>query len=101
MPHDLGKGEGTWLDNVFFILACIHSWEGYRLQCPEYWSIDKNVTLWELLKKSSTPAGILDEIEKETIGRFSDKNLSPPVSAMVMYVRRLWQYIYWININRI
>ncbi len=44
---------------------------------PEYWSIDKNVTLWELLKKSSTPAGILDEIEKETIGRFSDKTCRP------------------------
>ena len=40
---------------------------------PEYWPIDKNVSLWELLRKSSTPAGILDEIERETIGRFSDK----------------------------
>lgn len=40
---------------------------------PEYWSIDKNVTLWELLRKSSTPQGILEELERETIGRFSDK----------------------------
>ena len=44
---------------------------------PEVWSIEEGVTLWDILREHATPEGIMDELEREVVGRFSDEVYLP------------------------
>ena len=44
---------------------------------PEYWSINKEQTLWDVLRQTSTPKGIMDELEDNVVGKFTDEVYIP------------------------
>lgn len=63
------------------------------LNIPEYWSIDKKVSSWDLLRHSTTPLGLIPELEQNVIGHFSNRIYTPGGRNSEAYTAFIASYI--------
>lgn len=72
---EVAKKNGLTTCSLFWPVTVGASYIDYNI--PEVWSKEKGVTLRDVLCSHSTPRGIMEELEDEVVGRFSDETYLP------------------------